>query len=67
MLRDSSFRVSVIASICCFSGQSAALVALPFYLQHGLGQDALHTGLLITPWPLTVALVAPIAGWAAPM
>jgi DHA2 family multidrug resistance protein-like MFS transporter len=60
LLRDGSFRVSVIASVCCFSGQSAAMVALPFYLQHGLGLDALHTGLLITPWPLTVALVAPL-------
>jgi len=62
LLRNGSFLVSVIASISCFSGQSAAMVALPFYLQHGLGQDALHTGLLITPWPLTVALVAPISG-----
>ena len=62
LLRDGSFRVSVLASICCFSGQSAAMVALPFYLQHGLQQDALHTGLLITPWPLTTALVAPITG-----
>ncbi|MDB4971683.1 MAG: hypothetical protein JWN48_24 [Myxococcaceae bacterium] len=62
LLRDGSFRVSVIASVCCFSGQSAAMVALPFYLQHGLGLDALHTGLLITPWPLTVALVAPVSG-----
>jgi len=62
LLRDASFRVSVIASVCCFAGQSAAMVALPFYLQHSLGQDALHTGLFITPWPLTVALVAPISG-----
>ena len=62
LLREGSFRVSVIASVCCFAGQSAAMVALPFYLQHGLGQDALHTGLLITPWPLTTALVAPITG-----
>jgi DHA2 family multidrug resistance protein-like MFS transporter len=31
-------------------------------LQHGLGQDVLQTGLLMTPWPLTVALVAPVAG-----
>jgi MFS transporter, DHA2 family, multidrug resistance protein len=61
-LREGSFRVSVIASVCCFVGQSAALVALPFYLQHGLGLDVLRTGLLITPWPLTVAVVAPIAG-----
>jgi DHA2 family multidrug resistance protein-like MFS transporter len=62
LLRTGSFRVSVFASICCFVGQSAAMVSLPFYLQHGLGQDALRTGLLITPWPLSVALAAPLAG-----
>jgi DHA2 family multidrug resistance protein-like MFS transporter len=62
LLRIATFRVSVIASVCCFIGQGAAMVSLPFYLQHGLGLDDLHTGLLITPWPLTVALVAPLAG-----
>ncbi len=62
LLREGSFRISVIASVCCFVGQSAAMVSLPFYLQHGLGQDALQTGLLITPWPLTVAVMAPLAG-----
>ncbi len=62
LLRTGSFRISVLASVCFFIGQSAAMVSLPFYLQHGLGQDALRTGLLITPWPLTVALVAPSVG-----
>lgn len=62
LLREPSFRISVIASVFGFIGQSAALISLPFYLQHGLGQDVFRTGLLITPWPLTVALVAPFAG-----
>ena len=62
LLRSGSFRISVIASVCCFSGVTTAMVALPFYLQHGLGQDALMTGLYMTPWPLTAALVAPFAG-----
>jgi DHA2 family multidrug resistance protein-like MFS transporter len=62
LLRSGSFRISVIASVCCFTGQMASLVALPFYLQHGLGQDALMTGLYMTPWPLTVAVAAPVAG-----
>jgi MFS transporter, DHA2 family, multidrug resistance protein len=62
LLRTPSFRLSVIASVCCFMGQTAGLVALPFYLQHGLAQSPLMTGLYITPWPLTVAIVAPIAG-----
>jgi DHA2 family multidrug resistance protein-like MFS transporter len=62
LLREGSFRISVIASVCCFVGQSAATISLPFYLQHGLGRDVLETGLLMTPWPLTVALMAPLAG-----
>lgn len=62
LLRDGSFRVSVVASLSCFVGQGAAMVALPFHLQHGLGLDALRAGLLITPWPLTHALVSPLVG-----
>ncbi len=61
LLNLPSFRISVVASICCFAGQTAGLIALPFYLEHSLHQSALMTGLLITPWPLTVALMAPFA------
>lgn len=62
LLRANSFRTSMIASICCFAGVTLGLLALPFHLQHGLGQDTLTTGLYMTPWPLTVAVVAPLAG-----
>jgi len=62
LLRVRSFRISVIASVCCFVGQTAALVALPFYLRHGLGQSAMMTGLYLTPWPLAAAVSAPLAG-----
>jgi MFS transporter, DHA2 family, multidrug resistance protein len=62
LLRAGSFRISVIASVLCFCGVAASLVALPFHLQHGLGLDAWMTGLYMTPWPLTVAVAAPLAG-----
>jgi DHA2 family multidrug resistance protein-like MFS transporter len=62
LLRVRSFRISVIASICCFTGQMASLVALPFYLQQGLGQSAGMTGLYLTAWPLTVAVAGPLSG-----
>ena len=62
LLRGGTFRFSVIASVCCFAAQMLSYVALPFYLQHGLGQDALTTGLYMTPWPLTVALAGPDLG-----
>lgn len=62
LLSSNSFRISVIASVLCFSGQTAGLVALPFYLHQSLGQEVLMTGLYMVPWPLTVALIAPLAG-----
>lgn len=65
LLRLPSLRISAIASVCCFAGVSAGMVALPFYLQHELGQSALMTGLYLTTWPVTVAIVAPMAGYLA--
>jgi DHA2 family multidrug resistance protein-like MFS transporter len=65
LLRAVSFRRSVLASVCCFAGVTLALLALPFHLQHQLGRSALATGLLMMPWPLTVAVAAPLAGHLA--
>lgn len=62
LLRAPSFRRSVIASVCCFIGQGAGLVALPFYLQHSLGLSPLTAGLHMTPWPLMAAVSATLAG-----
>jgi DHA2 family multidrug resistance protein-like MFS transporter len=62
LLRSPPFRISVIASVCCFTAQMVSYVALPFYLQHALGQSPFVTGLYMTPWPLTVAVAAPVSG-----
>ncbi|MGZ3273490.1 MAG: MFS transporter [Caulobacteraceae bacterium] len=62
LLRRPSFRVSVMASVLCFTGQTAGLVALPFYLQYTLGLTPLMTGFYLTPWPLSVAVAGPFAG-----
>jgi MFS transporter, DHA2 family, multidrug resistance protein len=55
LLNGYAFRVSVVASICCFVGQSAGVVALAFYLQSSLGYSVLVSGLVLTCWPLAVA------------
>jgi len=62
LLSTDSFRISVTASVLCFAGVAAGIVALPFYLQHELGQSVWMTGLYMTPWPLAVAVAAPLAG-----
>jgi MFS transporter, DHA2 family, multidrug resistance protein len=69
LLRGASFRNSILASVLCFIGQTAGLIALPFYLQEGLGLSALVAGLYMTVWPLSVAGTALFAGrfsrWAS--
>ena len=62
LLRVRPFGLAVVASVFCFTGQMAGVLALPFYLQHGLGFSAAVTGLYMIPWPLVVALSAPFAG-----
>jgi DHA2 family multidrug resistance protein-like MFS transporter len=57
-----SFRLSVAASICCFTGQSLGLVVLPFYLQTGLGRGPLAAGMIVTCWPMAVAATSVLAG-----
>lgn len=62
LLRMRPFGVSVAASILCFAGQSAGLVALPFHLQHAYSLTPIATGLYLMAWPLAVAVAGPIAG-----
>jgi len=57
-----AFRVAVIASIACFTGQMLSYVALPFYLQHTLGMTPTEAGLYMMPWPAAVIVIAPISG-----
>jgi DHA2 family multidrug resistance protein-like MFS transporter len=62
LMRIPLFALSVASSVCSFMGQSMAIVALPFLLQRTYGFDQVTTGLLMTPWPLSVAVIAPFAG-----
>ncbi len=61
LLGQRAFRVSVAASVCCFIAQSAGVLALPFYLQLGLGYGPFGSGIAMTCWPLTVAMTSSIA------
>ena len=61
LLRVRVFSLSVVTSVCSFMAQAAAFIALPFEIQR-LGHSAVETGLLMTPWPLGLALAAPLAG-----
>lgn len=62
LLRRPVFALSAATGICSFATQSLAFVSLPFMLQNVLGYTQVETGFLITPWPVLVAVMAPIAG-----
>jgi len=57
-----AFTLAVATSFCSFMTQMLAFVSLPFYLEYQLGRSLQETGLLITPWPLMVAVMAALSG-----
>ncbi|MEE3623708.1 MFS transporter [Nitrospirillum sp. BR 11752] len=62
LFRNRVFALSALTSVCTFVAQGLAFVALPFLFQSVMGRSAVETGLLITPWSVVVAVMAPIAG-----
>ncbi|SAK95512.1 major facilitator transporter [Caballeronia glebae] len=62
LLRIPILALSSLTSICSYVAQTLAYLALPFMLQHQLARTATTTGLLVTPWPLVIVFVAPLAG-----
>jgi len=56
------YTFAVLTSVTMFVSQGMALVALPFVLQDVHAYSVMTSALIFTPWPLTVALCAPIAG-----
>ncbi|CAN5867274.1 MFS transporter [soil metagenome] len=62
LLRRPMFALSTVTAMCSFAAQGLAFVSLPFYFETVLHRSQVDTGFLMTPWPVLVALAAPIAG-----
>jgi DHA2 family multidrug resistance protein-like MFS transporter len=62
LFRKPLFALSTATAICSFAVQGLAFVSLPFYFEDILGRTQVETGFFMTPWPLVVAMMAPIAG-----
>jgi DHA2 family multidrug resistance protein-like MFS transporter len=62
LLKIRIFSMSIGTSTVSFAAQMLAYVTLPFLFQSVLGRSAFETGLLMTPWPLALGMIAPIAG-----
>jgi DHA2 family multidrug resistance protein-like MFS transporter len=62
LFRIRRFSLAAATSLVSFIAQGLAFVALPFLFQSVYGYSAFASGLLFTPWPLAIAVAAPVAG-----
>jgi EmrB/QacA subfamily drug resistance transporter len=62
LLRIRSFSLGLLAGLLSYAVLFGSLFLMPFFLERILGQSAAQTGLLLTPIPIALGLLAPIAG-----
>jgi DHA2 family multidrug resistance protein-like MFS transporter len=62
LLRRPAFALSALTGVFSFATQGLGFVSLPFYFEQMLHRSPVETGFLMTPWPVLVAITAPIAG-----
>jgi DHA2 family multidrug resistance protein-like MFS transporter len=65
LFRRPLFALSTATAVCSFAVQGLAVVSLPFYFEDILGRSQVQTGFFMTPWPLVVAIMAPIGAGAS--
>ncbi|MBV2143256.1 MFS transporter [Falsochrobactrum sp. TDYN1] len=62
LLRIPVFSLSLCTSIISFLAQMMAFISLPFLFQTVYGFQPIAVGLLMMPWPIALAIVAPLSG-----
>src|SRR5579872_2821400 len=62
LFRRPMFALSAATAVCSFAVQGISFVSLPFYFEDILHRTQVETGFFMTPWPLVVAIMAPVAG-----
>src|SRR5438874_3839620 len=65
LLRIRSFSLGLAAGLLSYAVLFGSLFLMPFYLERIQAQTAAETGLLLTPIPIALGLLAPIVGTLA--
>jgi len=65
IFRIPPFFIGNITGLLSFVAMFANVMLMPFYLQHVLNYSPAQVGLLMTAFPLTMAITAPISGHAS--
>jgi EmrB/QacA subfamily drug resistance transporter len=59
------FTAGLVSVVVAFAGLFTATFLLPFLLQQSRGFSPIEAGLLLTPVPITMAVIAPLSGIAS--
>jgi DHA2 family multidrug resistance protein-like MFS transporter len=62
LLVRAGFRTAFLTGFLAFIASNFFIISMPFDLMNVLHRSAVVTGLLITPWPVAIVLVAPFVG-----
>jgi DHA2 family multidrug resistance protein-like MFS transporter len=62
LLARPGFRAAFLTGVMGFVASNFFIISMPFDLMTVLGRGPVATGLLITPWPVAIVLVAPVVG-----
>lgn len=62
IFKSTRFNLAVASSITLFVAQGLAIVTVPFELERDDGYSVLQAAMLFTPWPLSICVLAPLAG-----
>jgi EmrB/QacA subfamily drug resistance transporter len=65
LFRIRPFSFGLASVVVAFSGLFTATFLLPFLLEQGRGFSPIEAGLLLTPVPISMAIVAPFSGMAS--
>jgi EmrB/QacA subfamily drug resistance transporter len=65
LIRNHTFAFANISFMLCMMALFAPGFLMPFYFEQLRGFSTIQTGLMLTPLPLTMALIAPLSGMLA--
>ncbi|WP_239805777.1 MFS transporter [Croceicoccus hydrothermalis] len=55
--------MSALAAVAVFCSSAVLIVSLPFLFEQAMGYSPDQVGLLLLPYPLTLLVISPLAGW----
>lgn len=63
LFKNKEFSFGLIAAFFCFIILNSTMLFIPFYLQDVLRLSTLDSGLILSAYPISMGIVAPLSGW----